>query len=172
MEKQTKYYVIERSNNGSNRKSDEDTIGVYLSPCHYNSGTKSECIDGWAGETDGWSIWGWGAYDSIEDAEAYIKSRYDAVRKVDYCEYDMNGADCVALYKPGKYAILDMEETKSYLYFAGKDLTGRETIEELEKILAEWESEANVDGCTLHHLALDFLIDARDDALLALEWYE
>lgn len=165
----SKFYVVEIDYVGPNKNYDADTIGVYKTPATGNMDGQP-VIDGWAGTTNNWSTIAHGVFDTLAAAEAKIAELYPE-RRHDDDIYDPYG-DCLALYKPGKYATMTSDGTADWLYEATSSLAGSETDEELEKIVAVAEANANDEGCTLHQSALDMLTDARDAKWLARSWME
>ncbi len=94
-----KYYVIEISYVGSDDLIDVDTIGIYKTPARRRNG--ESVIYGWAGTTCDWSIYGCGAYDTIDEARAKIDELYPWRREAKmYDGYE----DIVELYKREKCA--------------------------------------------------------------------
>ena len=153
-----KYYIIEINYIGPNPLCDVDTIGIYKTPAYGNM-DKQPVIDGWAGTTNDWATYAHGEFDSLEDARAKIAELYPERREVD--EYDDYENVIVELYKPGKYAIMTREDTADWLYEATCELTGKESDEKLKEIIENAESNANDNGCTLHHSAFDILVEER-----------
>lgn len=157
----TKFYVVECSNVGPNAPYDFDHIGIFRTPA-INNGDGSPCIDGWAGTTDDISIRARGEFDTIEAAEAKIAELYPD-RRVAELDDGYDDGDCIALYRPGRYATMTREMTCEWLYEAIRDLTGDETEEELQAILDIAEANANDGGETLHFSGLYILTAARNE---------
>ena len=152
-----KYYIIEINYIGPNPLCDVDTIGIYKTPAYGNM-DKQPVIDGWAGTSNDWATYGRGEFGTIDEARAKIAELYPERREID--EYDDYENVIVELYKPGKYAEMSKEGTSDWLAMDLR-LTGDETDEQLQEIIEIAESNANDNGCTLHHSAFDILVEER-----------
>jgi hypothetical protein len=149
-----KYYIIEINYIGPNPLCDVDTIGIYKTPAYGNM-DKQPVIDGWAGTTNDWATYAHGEFATLEDARAKVEEIYPDRREV-----ELQDEDCVELWKPGKYAEMSKEGTSDWLA-SDLRLTGDETDEQLQEIIEVAESNANDNGCTLHHSAFDILVEER-----------
>lgn len=137
------YYVIETKYVGPNqdRYIDADRIEISHIPAIDNF-TKEPIIEGWCGETDGWSVYAHGEYSTVESAREYIDQKFGETR-----EYDSH---IVATYKPGRYEPLGAEGTRDWIregveFDIHKDITEGD----IDALVEEYETSANEEGYTL-----------------------
>lgn len=160
------YYVIETHYAGPNQDTDEyvdaDTIDISTSPAISNSDCE-ERLDGWCGETNGWSVYAHGAYATLEDARKAITDKWGDVREG---ESGQSYEDVIETYKPGKYAPMSAQATADWAHDGLQyDISADTTDGDIAALITKYEAEANDQGGTLDKSALEGYMEDRRQEL-------
>lgn len=161
------YYIIETKYSGPNRDQypDADVIEIRTSPAITN-GTHEERTEGWCGTTGGWAVYAHGAYETIEEARAAIATRFGEVRDSDASgdRFEPDTEAVIETYKRGKYEPMSSQATADWAYEGiQSDIEADTTDARITELVAEYETEANRNGCTLHCDLEDFMRDRRQE---------
>ena len=163
------YYIIETRYVGPNRTQDRyvdaDTIEIRTSPAITNS-SHEERIEGWCGTTNDWAIFAHGEYESFDSARAAITEKFGYVRECDPSgdDFESDNDAVVETYKPGRYAPMSREATEAWAYPGMEaDIAADTTDERIADLVAEYEAEANINGCTLADNLEESMQDYRQE---------
>lgn len=170
------YYIIETNYAGPNQTQDKyvdaNKIEISTSPAITNSSSYEECTDGWCGTTNDWAVYAHGEYATIEEARAAITEIFGEVRDSNangdsFKSYD---EDVVETFKPGKYEPMSRSATADWAYGGIlSDIDADTTDERIAELVAEYEAEANNNGCTLDSDLVDFMQERRQERRDELE---
>lgn len=160
-----KYYLIKTMYVGANcgdieRHQDrEGYMTIETRPGQTNM-SHEERTNGWLGETNGWSAYACGEYDTVEEAAAEVTKR-------GYTELTANRNECddtVIQTYTTKSGTMDTWTVKDWLYNSLDQLiTVKTTDEEIVKIAAELELEALTDNVYLDDEVARYLIAYRKE---------
>jgi hypothetical protein len=158
------YYIIEINYVGINQDQhiDSDEIQIRTEPGRTNSSNEVS-TEGWLGTTNDWAYYAHGEYETIDEAREAVAEKFDNVRDSDPDYADEEWV--VEVYKPGKYAPMDAEATRNWVWEGVRcDITPDTTDEQIQALLDDYESAANSDGYTLDtRTAEQMMYDYREE---------
>ncbi|HEX7111404.1 MAG TPA: hypothetical protein VF216_03095 [Mizugakiibacter sp.] len=168
----TTYYVVERDYAGPNADQhlNAHTYTIRTAPARGNM-SHEPIIDGWAGTTDDWAVYGRGQYETREAAEAAIAA---ICGDAGYRESEDDLDECVGevvRYLHGRLEQWGAEASQTWAYETRRDVTLRTTDDEIERMadglmdLAEAEASAALDRDAVVRLLTQRRQELRDQAL-------
>lgn len=157
-----KYYVISYED-VEHPDADNDWLYIALKPAYGNM-DKQPVIDGWAGETNGISVCGHGEFNSVESALEFIHENFDCRDGDENGLYDAfnQDHDIIHTFKLGLLHVMDKTETGDYMWEWLKDITGKESDSDLDKMWDKAQENARENGCLFSGDGLCMLYDRRD----------
>ena len=169
------YYIIETNYVGPNRTQDQyvdvDTIVISTSPAMSNL-SHVERTWGWCGTTNGWAVYAYGEYATIDAARAAIAERFGDVRNTDPDgdSFESDDEGVVETYKVGKFAPVSREGTADWAYDGiQSDIEADTSDERIAELVAEYEAVANSYGYALHSDLKAFMQERRQELRDELE---
>jgi len=140
----TKFYVVEHEYIGPNKYESHDDKWINYDHCEIVDepalDTNGEPkIKGSCGTKHDVNIFAWGEFDTEQEAEAYI------VGHIGYFKTEDG-------YKAHEYPLMSVDSTREWLNLDESDITGSTTNVELEKMLDNWNMEANGNGYALGYV--------------------
>lgn len=166
----TYYYVIETRYVGPNQDQDQYTdverIEISTIPAVGNESGDVR-LDGWCGTTNDWAVYAHGQYDTADDARQAVTDIFGEVRTTDP-NGDVFESDegVIETYRPGKYAPMSSQATADWAYDGIQtDIEADTTDDQIAALIAEYEYEANCQGCTMHSDIEGFMRDRRQELI-------
>lgn len=159
------YYVTTTTYVGPNpaQHVDEDKVIVRTVPQLNTDGYV--CTDGWCGTWYDWAVHAYGEYETLPEAEAAIAEKIGAVRAIDWADWSEEGIEdetLVYMYKIGKYAAVGPKATRDYCAEGvWQDIKSDTTDEQIAEYVAEYQSDARMDGYELDEDALTKMMEKR-----------
>lgn len=172
------YYIIETKNTGPNQADDKHIdshiITIETLPALGNS-SGDPVIEGWAGTTNDWAVYGHGEYSTPEEAEKAVQEKFGKVRELDerWIEeqrtIDTEGEEInhvVAGFRVGEFEPMSASSTADWCSESiNKEITANTTDQEIQKLINELEGCANEEGSTLDKNALEGYMEERRQEL-------
>lgn len=152
------YYIIETNYVGVNQEQhiDFDRVDISTVPSIGNM-TKEPVIEGWCGDTDGYSVTAHGKYATLDEAESAVADKFRELRVCDDEEPDV-----VKAYKKGKYERLSLDETLDWIASdLENDIKSDTTDSEISKLLDIYTDAAESEHLRLHDRLQDLLEQER-----------
>lgn len=138
-----KFYVIEYTDI-TTQNPNFDHVVISEEPERTNMSNEVR-TDGWCGTTNGTCVHARGEYDSVEDAQAFIKAHYtEGVREVEH--FIDEGATVIAKFLIGRYEEMGSDATAAFIYDELMErITAQSTDEDIARFADDMERAANAE---------------------------
>ena len=167
------YYIIETNYAGPNpdQNVDADTIEIRTKPGITNS-SREERTEGWLGQTNDWSRYALGEYETEEAAMAAITEKFGDTHTRDEDgdiePWDREQDGTIYRCRPGKYAPMGEIWSKEWAYTMRDDIAADTTDEAIEQMVKEAEQELQVnESSQLDTAAVELMLEEYRDELRA-----
>lgn len=168
----TKYYVIHVDYVGPNRQQNLNAERVDIdTECGRTNMSAERRPEGWLGETNGWTEYAHGEFQTLDEARAYVEKTWDVRLDEDFDPRFETGST-VARYLVGDMPMWNAESTSDWAAYGFEEAIKATTTDaEIEALAAEWEAELRDQECAHPYPGAieKSMFHFRDDLVAELE---